>query len=301
MIEQRTTEWFAQRVGRVTGSVVGAVLGLSPYASRDDVMRSMIRAAKGAPSEFEGNVATAHGTFHESNAIADYEIESCHDVIVTGFHEYEDWLGASPDGLIGDKGLLEVKCPFGIRKHVAPVFKSLDEQPHYAAQVQIELFATGRQWCHFYQWVPPLVDGNKLVRQSVGKLDLVKIDQDFLNDALPRLRQFHAEYLHELANNADDYLEPLRVTIDTSQAVQMVAEYDRLSEVLEQAGERKKELLAEMVALAGEKNALLAGNRKLTLTRKSGSVSYAKAIKELAPGADLSKWTGKASEYWGLK
>ena len=300
MIEQRTPAWFAQRVGRVTGSQVGAILGLSPYADRSDVMRAMIRTAKGAPSEFEGNVATSHGTFHEDNAIADYEIVSCQDVTATGFHEYEDWLGASPDGLVGDKGLVEIKCPFGIRAAKEPVFKTLDEQPHYAAQVQIELFVTGRQWCHFYQWVPPLAEGSKIVRQSVGKLDLVTPDPDWLDDALPRLRQFHAEYLHELANNADDYLTDKRVTIDTPAAHKMAAEWEQLNEVLEFADGRKKELLAEMVALSGEKNALFAG-RKLTLTQKSGAVSYAKAIKELAPDADLSKWTGKPSSFWGLK
>jgi len=55
-----------------------------------------------------------------------------------------------------------------------------------------------------------------------------------------------------------------------------------------------------MVTLAGGKNALLAG-RKLTLTERKGSISYAKAIKELCPKADLEKWRGKPSSSWGLR
>ena len=64
--EQRSPAWFEKRKGRVTGSIVGAILGLSPYMTRADAMRSMVRAAIGAPSEFTGNVATEYGTMHES-------------------------------------------------------------------------------------------------------------------------------------------------------------------------------------------------------------------------------------------
>ena len=52
-MEQRSTEWFAARKGRVTGSSVGAILGLSPFMSPDDVMRRMVRERNGAASEFK--------------------------------------------------------------------------------------------------------------------------------------------------------------------------------------------------------------------------------------------------------
>jgi putative phage-type endonuclease len=289
MIEQRTPEWHEQRVDRVTGSVVGAILGLSPYMTRADVMRSMVRAAKGAPSEFTGNVATQWGTAMEAGAIAEFEMETSERVEAMPFVPYEDWLGASPDGKVSDGKGLEVKCPYFIRNDPRPVFKSLDEQPHYHAQIMIEAFCCGWDSVWFYQWTP---------HETSRKL--IHRDDDWLNANLPILRQFHAEYLHELANNADEHLAPLRVTIDTPDAHKMVAEWDQLAEAIELATERKKDLLAEMVALAGEKNALIAG-RKLTQTNKAGSVSYAKVVKEKLPGLDLSPWTGKASSFWGLK
>lgn len=289
MIAQLTPAWHQARKGRVTGSMVGAILGLSPYMTRQDAMRSMVRASKGATPEFTGNIATDWGTRNEPQARIDYEMDTLHDVQDAPFVTYEDWLGASPDGLVGAEGGVEFKCPYGLRKDPAPVpFKALADQPHYYAQVQIELLVTGRKWWHFYQWAP-----------MGQRLEITHPDQDWLNENLPRLRQFYAEFLHELAENADEHLNPLRVTIDTPEAHKMAAEWDQLSDAIANAEERKKELLAEMATMAGERDATFAG-RKLTNVQKAGAVSYAKAIKALLPKADLAPYTGKPSSYWKL-
>jgi len=152
MEQQRTEEWFEKRKNRVTGSNVGAILGLSPFMKREDVMRDMVRQYHNASSEFTGNPATNYGTYNEPNALADYELKFDKKVELTGFHTYEDWLGASPDGLIDTDGLIEIKCPYGLRDKNPPEFKSIDYQTHYWLQIQIQLLVTGRQWCHFYQW-----------------------------------------------------------------------------------------------------------------------------------------------------
>ena len=88
--------------------------------------------------------------------------------------------------------------------------------------------------------------------------------------------------------------------MDTLEAARIVAEYDQLAEAIENAEARKKELLAEMVRLSGDRDAVFAG-RNLTKISKAGAVSYAKAVAELLPGADLEKWRGKPSTYWALK
>jgi len=289
MIEQRTPEWFEQRKGRVTGSVVGAILGLSPYMTRADVLRSMVRASMGAPSEFTGNVATEWGTYNEAGAIQEFEMETSERVNPMPFVEYEDWLGASPDGQVTGNRLLEVKCPYGIRKDENPIFKMPHELPHYLAQMQVQMFCTGHLSCYFFQWTP-YGTCNKLIHR----------DDDWLATNIPRLKQFHAEYLWELKNNADEHLTDKRVTIDTPNAANMVAEYDDLSEAIERATERKKELLGEMVALANNKNAVF-GGRKLTLTKRVGAVSYATVVKKLLPDADLEPYRGKPTEFWSLK
>lgn len=253
--------------------------------TREDVLRSMVRAYHGAEREWVGNVATEYGTANEDGARFDYELETGNAVQEAYFVAWDDWLGASPDGYIGDDGLLEIKCPYGKRN--GGEFKSLDEQPHYAAQIQVQLLCTGRKWCHFWQWSP---HGTKLER--------VEYDPEWINATLPALRQFHAEYLSEIDN--PEHLEPLRKDLTgNNRATMIVDEVSQLREAKDNAEQKIKELLFELVDISGESDAII-GENNLTRVKKAGSVSYAKAIKELAPNADLSKWKGKDTFYWKL-
>lgn len=287
-MQQRSEAWFEARKNRVTGSLVGAILGLSPYMTREDAMRVMVREALGEPREFTGNVATEWGVQNEPGALIEYRLETQHEVEEVGFVELEDWAGCSPDGLISDKGGVEVKCPYGLRKAEAPVpFKPIEDQPHYYAQVQFSLYVTEREWWSFFQWAP------KGTHHRV-----IKPDADWVAENIPRLRQFHAEFLHELENNPDEYRKPRRVVVDTPEAAKMVAEWDEINEQLALLGERKKDLLDAMVSMAGG-DALFAG-RKLTQVEREGSVSYARVVKEHCPDVDLSAYRGKPSRYWRL-
>lgn len=286
-MEQRSAEWFSARVERVTGSAVGAILGLSPYTSADDVLRRMVRDYHKAPSEFEGNVATEYGQFHEAGAAFEYTLETGNSVQECGFFRYEDWLGASPDGLIGGAGLIEIKCPYSQRDKKPPEFKSAGQQMHYYAQMQIEMLCAGKEWCDFYQWSP-----------SGTQLETVCRDEDWLELAIPELKAFHERYLSEIGNK--DHLEPRRRELYGPKAAALLEQYDDLTDAIERATERRKEVLAELIKAAGERNASING-RNLTKVEREGSVSYAKAIKELCPGADLEKYRGKPTEYWVLK
>jgi putative phage-type endonuclease len=284
--EQRSPEWFAARRGRVTGSVVGAILECAPYMTRDDAFRNLVRSMHEMPSEFSGNVATEYGTFNEAGALVEYQMETGNKVDAAGFVTFGDWLGASPDGYIGDDGLIEIKCPFGKRKESPPVFKSIDEQPHYYAQIQVQLYVTERDWCDFYQWSP---HGTKTER--------VYLCTEWIIETLPILHNFRLA-----AKQADpaDYEGPKRPVIDTPEAVKLVAEFDELADAIDNATARKKEVLAAIVALAGSRDSLV-GGRKLTLTERKGSVAYAKAVAAIAPDADLEPYRGKPSSSWGLR
>ena len=286
MEQQRTEEWFKKRAGRVTGSSVGAILGLSPFMKQEDVMRNMVRQYHGYPSEFKGNTATSYGTYNEPNALADYELQFDTKVIETGFHTFEDWLGASPDGLIGNDGLIEIKCPYGLRDKNPPEFKSIDYQTHYWLQIQIQLFVTGRQWCHFYQWS---AHGYKL--EEVAFNDLA------IEEYLPKLKQFYNEYLVERElPQAQKHLD------DKRQQVRCGGQVDRYLMIAEQIKEleaEKKRLLDEIVKLADGKDSEINGH-KLTKVTKAGSISYAKAVKELMPDVDLTEYQSPPSSYWRL-
>ena len=284
-MEQLTPEWFAARKGRVTASLVGGLLDCAPYMSKDTAFRSLVRSCHGLPDEFEGNIATEYGNANEGLARSAYEIETGNTVESVGFVAWNNWLGASPDGYVGHDRLLEIKCPFGKRKDESPEFASIDDQPHYYAQVQIQLFVTGRKWCDFWQWSP-----------HGHKLETILYDGDWISENLPTLL---AIWQDAQAANPEDYDGELRKTIDTPEAVRLVAEYDELSDAIENATARKKDIIIRMAEMSGGKNADMAG-RKLTLVKRAGSVAYAKALKELAPDADLEKWRGKASESWRL-
>lgn len=181
-MEQRTNEWFEARKGRITASSVGAILGNAPYATRDDVMRRMVREYCGAEPEFEGNIATEYGTRNEAGALTEYQMETGNAVQAVGFITRDDWAGCSPDGFFGEYSGLEIKCPFGLRKDDEPAFKTLAEQPHYYDQIQFSLWVTYKLTWDFYQWSP-----------RGTKLETVGVDHDWQSYSLPRLRQFYAE------------------------------------------------------------------------------------------------------------
>lgn len=283
---QRSPEWFAARKGRLTASMAGAALGLAPYQSQDDCLRALVRSMHDMPSEFEGNIATDYGNSMEQTARIAFEMETGLTVTDAGFVPFEEWSGASPDGYIGHESLLEIKCPFGLRKDENPSFKRIEDQPHYYAQIQLQLFITGRSDCFFWQWSP-----------HGHRLDVVSYDGGWINENLPKLAAFWMR-----AHFADpaDFEGPKRKIVDTPEAVKLVAEYDELSEAIENATARKKDILERLVDMSGGKDALVSG-RNLTLVKRKGSVSYAKALAEYAPDADLEPFRGKPSEGWVLK
>lgn len=276
------------RKGRVTGSVAGAILGYSPFMTPDDVMRSMVREYHGAPSEFTGNVATDHGNFHEPGAIFDYELETGRIIKESQFYMFEDWLGATPDGEIDDEGLAEIKCPYGKRNDPAPVqFKTLDEQLHYHAQTQIEMLCAVKSWTDFFQWTP-----------NDTALERVHIDFDWLDENLPKLKAFHNQFLIEV-KNPQKYLDPKRKEYNGADLAQMLTEYDEVIEMIDRATEKKKDIIAAIANTTKNESAIICG-RNFTKVEKSGSISYAKAIKDLVPDADLEPYRGKGSVYWKL-
>jgi putative phage-type endonuclease len=285
-LQQGSDDWFNARVGRVTASNVGAILGLSPFRKRQDVMRSMVREWHGALSEFVGNVATEYGSMNEHLARTDYQLATGNIVETTGFHTHELWLGTSPDGFIDDKkGIIEIKCPFSLRNDEQPQFKSIEEQPHYYAQIQIQMFVTGARWCDFFQW-----------NTHDYRLDYVNYNPLYVNEILPQLRAFYDEFLEELHNPS--HLKSRHDTVENDMTAYRVEQYLKLKSEIKASQDLADLMLKQIVEDCGENESSI-GEHKLTrVTRKS--IGYKNAIADLLPDTDLSAYESTTS-YWTLK
>tara|TARA_R110001632_G_scaffold113306_1_gene224407 strand:- start:79 stop:681 length:603 start_codon:yes stop_codon:yes gene_type:complete len=191
MHQQGTPAWFKQRKGRITGSRIGAILNMNSFSTPQEVLRDMVRDHHGLKADFQGNRATEHGNFFEPMATEDLKIRIGKDVKHTGFHEFEDWLGASPDGLVDDEWIVEIKCPYRLRNDkTVQNFKLLSQQQHYYAQVQYEMLCSGRTKAYFYQWTP---SGAELLEE-------IPLNHGFIEETLPKLQEFYKLYLSELDN-----------------------------------------------------------------------------------------------------
>jgi len=153
MMDQGTDEWFAIRIGKVTASRVADVIAKtkSGYsASRDNYMAQLVcERLTGQKGESFTNAAMQHGTETEPLARAAYE--ALRDVLVdeVGFvpHPSIIMAGASPDGLVGDNGLLEIKCP-NTATHIETLLSETVPTKYYT-QMQFQMACTEREWCDF--------------------------------------------------------------------------------------------------------------------------------------------------------
>jgi putative phage-type endonuclease len=162
-VEQGTPEWFAARLGNVTASRVADVIAKtkSGYsASRDNYMAQLIcERMTNTVAESFSSPAMQWGTETEPLARAAYE--SLADVLVdeVGYvqHPRIERAGASPDGLVGLFGLLEIKCP-NTATHIDTLIT--EQVPtKYITQMQWQMVCTGRAWCDFVSFDPRLPNG----------------------------------------------------------------------------------------------------------------------------------------------
>jgi putative phage-type endonuclease len=146
-LQQRTPAWHAARRGKLTCSNLGALLGQVGYTSRPQAYRRATGAEK-----FEGNVACDWGTNNEANGILAYTAKTGNLVQATGLHVHPHykWLAGSPDGFVGDEGMIEVKCPYYRKRDGSILHKTVPG--HYWMQINALLEITGRLWCDYVCW-----------------------------------------------------------------------------------------------------------------------------------------------------
>lgn len=154
-LEQGSDEWHDRRRGIVTASVVHRLLTLTGKVASNDVSRGLTSTLvaeriTGWTDPTFVNDDMMRGVLHEPLARDRYAEHNAIDVQEVGFMVRDDWgfkIGASPDGLVGDEGGLEIKCPRA-KGHIKTIVS--DEVPaFYMAQVQTCLLVSGRKWWDF--------------------------------------------------------------------------------------------------------------------------------------------------------
>lgn len=160
-LEQKTPEWYFERLGKLSGSDFHVFLGDS--AAKQDKIWEKISERKWMDTDSEEFFSpyTERGSMleHEARRIysATYEVPVREVGLVEEDGEFDTWAVCSPDGLVGDDGIIEIKCLVAKyhNQYTTPSSKKYGYiSPQYKTQVQFNLLVTGRKWCDFIYYHP---------------------------------------------------------------------------------------------------------------------------------------------------
>lgn len=207
-MEQRSEEWFAARLGKVTASRVADLMATTKTgysASRANYLAELIcERLTGQQAERFSNAAMAWGTETEPQARAAYEFITDASVQEVGLIDHPSiaMFGASPDGLIGDDGLIEIKCP-NTATHIETLLGET-VPGKYVTQMQVQMACTGRAWCDFVSFDPRLPGDLQLWIKRVQRDDVAiqNIEAEtvkFLGELDAKVLALRTRYMQEAA------------------------------------------------------------------------------------------------------
>lgn len=190
MIEQGSPEWFAQRLGKATASRIADIIAKTKTGystSRANYAAELVcERLTGTQAERYTNAAMQWGTEKEPEAKAAYEFMHDVDVVAAEFvpHPTIAMTGASPDGYVGDMGLIEIKCPISAT-HIDTLLRG-QVPDKYEVQMLWQMACTGRAWCDYVSFDPRLPPHLQLFVKRVHR-------------NAPRIAELEAEVISFLA------------------------------------------------------------------------------------------------------
>ena len=197
-MEQRSTEWYAARCGSLGASQLNEALATTKNgwgASRENLKNRIIaERLTGSPTETFQNAAMQWGVDQEDNARKAYESHTGTFVEEMGiaFHPDLKHTHASPDGLVGEDGLIEIKCP-NTTTHIETL-KAQKVPSKYMNQMLWQMRCVDRQWCDYVSFDPRLPAHLQLFIKRVERDDA----------AIAELEAKVAEFLDELQGEIDE-------------------------------------------------------------------------------------------------
>lgn len=200
---QGSDEWLAIRCGKVTASRVADVVARTKTgwgASRANYMAELLtERLTGQPAERYMNAAMSWGQDNEGAAREAYEWHSAMEVQQVGFVHHPTILnsGASPDGLVGKEGLVELKAPNTATHLETLLGQTVPDK--YVKQMQWQMACTERAFCDFVSFDPRLPDAMRLFVQRIERDDamIAALEKDvaiFLKELDEKIDALRARY-----------------------------------------------------------------------------------------------------------
>ena len=211
-INQNTAQWYGARLFHFTSSELSKLLtkpksgeGVSKTAEAYIYDKIAEELTNGTCLDYTqiDTKETRWGHEMEPSARAVYEERMGVEVELCGFVEYSPSFGGSPDGLVGEEGGIEIKCPYNSAVHARYLLmqspadlKAL--KPEYYAQIQGNLLVTGRKWFDFVSYDPR-------VQNPAFALKVLRIERDEkmiaeIEGAIARATEYRDELLKQLMN-----------------------------------------------------------------------------------------------------
>ena len=188
--EQRSPEWFEARLGRATASKFADIMATtrSGYSAKRNNYATELALERltGVQNETFTSGPMQWGIEHEDTAALMYSLKTGNDVEQTGLWVHDELMaGASPDGLVGDDGVIEIKCPNSATHLNTLVTGKIPGQ--YIAQVQGQMWITGRKWCDFISYDPRMPENAQMIIIHVERND------DYIEELQIQVREFLEE------------------------------------------------------------------------------------------------------------
>lgn len=201
---QRTKKWFEDRCGKLTASKFSNLIGkIITQSGRTYILEKIVEMTYGIKESFP-NEAMQWGITHEAEAIDYYSLLSGDLVQEVGFVQSSEIAsaGGSPDGLVGEEGLIEIKCPFtpvnhlkyGLMKSAADL-KKLNKANYW--QCMGNIMVTNRKWCDFISFDPRL--------EGESRMYILRIERD--EKAIDELK----EAIHRALEEKENLLTQLKM------------------------------------------------------------------------------------------
>jgi putative phage-type endonuclease len=202
-MEQLSQAWFSARCGRVTASRISDVVARTKTgwaASRANYMTQLlIERLTGVKEEGYTNAAMQWGIDTESQARDAYVFMTDNDVEQVGFIDHPEikMSGASPDGLVFDNGLIEIKCPTSATHLNTMLTGKIDKK--YIDQMQWQMECTDRMWCDFVSFDPRFPEEYQIFIKTI------KRDEDRISELRTGVIMFNSEL--------DEMIEKLKLSV----------------------------------------------------------------------------------------